>query len=140
MNFTPYLNFNGDCAEAFRTYQRIIGGELELMTHGDSPMADQTPPESRDRIMHARLVIGDAVLMASDAPPEYYQKPQGNYVSLGVGEPAEAERIFRELSEGGTVQMPFEKTFWASGGFGMFVDRFGIPWMVNCEPGDKHLR
>jgi PhnB protein len=133
MQLQPYLNFNGDCAEAFRLYEKVLGGKIEgMMTHGESPMAGQTPPEWRDRIMHARLVVGDAVLMASDAPPEYYSKPQGNYVSIGVDDPSEAERIFHALAEGGTVQMPFEKTFW-SAGFGMLIDRFGTPWMINCN-------
>jgi PhnB protein len=91
------------------------------------------PPGFGDRIMHARLVVGDQVLMASDSPPEMYQKPQGVHVSLHVDEPANAARIFQALSEDGTVTMPFEKTFWAAGGFGMCVDRFGTPWMVNCE-------
>ena len=133
MQLQPYLNFNGDCAEAFKLYEKVLGGKIEgMMTHGDSPMAEQTPPEWQDRIMHARLVVGDAVLMASDAPPEYYAKPQGTYVSINVKTTSEGERIFNALAEGGSVQMPFEKTFWAAG-FGMLVDRFGIPWMVNCE-------
>jgi PhnB protein len=136
MEFTPYLNFNGQCAEAFRFYEQVLGGRIEMMmTNGESPMAEQVPPALRDRVMHARLAVGDQVLFASDAPPEYYQKPQGLYVSIQVDEPAEAERIFRSLAEGGTVMMPFEKTFWAAGGFGMLVDRFGTPWMVNCERG-----
>jgi PhnB protein len=133
MQLQPYLNFNGDCAEAFKLYEKVLGGKIEgMMTHRDSPMAGQTPPEWQDKIMHARLVVGDAVLMASDAPPGYYSKPQGTYVSINVETTSEGERIFNALAEGGAVQMPFEKTFWAAG-FGMLVDRFGIPWMVNCE-------
>jgi PhnB protein len=133
MKFTPYLNFNGQCEEAFRFYERVLGGKIEgMMTHGDSPIAGEVPPDWHKRIMHARLVVGDQVLMASDSPPEHYAPPQGIYVSIHVGDPGEGERIFRELAEAGTVQMPFEKTFW-SPGFGMLVDRFGTPWMVNCE-------
>jgi PhnB protein len=82
--------------------------------------------------MHARLVVGDQVLMGGDAPPQYFTQPQGFSVSLNFKERAEAERVFTAMSEGGAVKMPFQKTFW-SAGFGMFVDRFGIPWMVNCE-------
>jgi PhnB protein len=84
----PYLNFDGDCAEAFRFYERVLGGRIEAMTtHGDSPIANQVPPAWRDRIMHARLVVGDTVLMASDSPPEHYQKPAGSYVTLNVEDP-----------------------------------------------------
>jgi PhnB protein len=134
MQVNPYLNFNGQCAEAFRFYEQVLGGKIEtMMTHGESPIAGEVPPEWHERIMHARLVVGDQVLMASDSPPEYYEKPQGLSVALNVDSPADAERIFHALAEQGTVKMPFEKTFWAAGGFGMLVDRFGTPWMVNCE-------
>lgn len=134
MQVNPYLNFDGQCEEAFRFYEQVLGGKIEaMMTHGESPIAGEVPSEWHDRILHARLVVGDQVLMASDSPPEYYQKPQGLYVSLHVEDPAEAERIFRALAEGGTVTMPFQKTFWAAGGFGMLTDRFGTPWMINCE-------
>jgi PhnB protein len=107
-----------------------------MMTFGESPMAGEMPPESHSRILHARLVVDGQALMGSDAPPEYYAKPQGLYVSLNVETQADGERIFRALAEGGTVTMPFEKTFWAAGGFGMLTDRFGTPWMVNCERAD----
>jgi PhnB protein len=90
------------------------------------------PSEWRNKILHARLVIGDQVLMGSDAPPEHYQKPQGFSVSIGLKDTAEAERIFHALAEKGTVQMPIQETFWAAR-FGMLVDQFGTPWMINCE-------
>ena len=82
--------------------------------------------------MHARLVVGDKVLMGSDAPPEHYEGPKGFSVSLTINDLADAERIFHALAENGTVRMPLQETFWAVR-FGMLVDRFGIPWMVNCE-------
>ncbi len=133
MQFTPYLNFNGDCAEAFRFYERVLGGKIETMqTHGDSPIADQVPGTWHKRILHARLAVGNAVLMASDTPPDHYEKPSGLYVAIGVDDPAEADRIFYALAENGTVTMPIEKTFWAER-FGMLVDRFGTPWMINCN-------
>ena len=133
MNVEPYLAFNGTCAEAFRTYAKILGGKLEMMKNGESPVADQTPSDQRDRILHARLDIGGgAVVMGSDAPPQYFSKPQGFSVAIGVKTTSEGERIFRALAEGGEVKMPFAKTFWAER-FGMCIDRFGIPWMVNCE-------
>jgi PhnB protein len=137
MQVNPYLNFNGQCAEAFGFYEQLLGGKIEaMMTFGESPMAGEMPPESHSRILHARLVVDGQALMGSDAPPEYYAKPQGLYVSLNVETQADGERIFRALAEGGTVTMPFEKTFWAAGGFGMLTDRFGTPWMVNCERAD----
>jgi PhnB protein len=133
MQLNPYLTFNGQCEAAFKFYERCLGGKIEFMlTHGDSPMAQQTPAGWRNKIMHARLVVGDKVLMGSDAPPERYEGPKGFSVSLGIETPAEAERIFNALAENGTVQMPLQETFWALR-FGTLVDRFGIPWMVNCE-------
>jgi PhnB protein len=133
MQLNPYLIFNGQCEAAFKFYERCLGGKIEfILTHGDSPMAQQTPAGWRDKIMHARLVVGDKVLMGSDAPPERYEGPKGFSVSLGIDQPAEAERIFSALAENGTVQMPLQETFWALR-FGTLVDRFGIPWMVNCE-------
>ena len=90
-----------------------------------------SPPERKKQIMHARISIGGQVLMASDAPPEHFHKPQGFSVSLTVADPAEAERKFKALCEGGSITMPFGKTFFSKG-FGMGIDQFGIPWMVNC--------
>ena len=132
MQINPYLNFNGDCADAFRLYERVLGGRIEtMMTHRVSPMADKVSPASLDRILHARLVVGDQVLMGSDAPPEYPQAAGNMYVSVQIDDVADAERIFGALAENGTVQMPFQATFWAKG-FGMLIDRFGIPWIVNA--------
>ncbi len=133
MQLNPYLIFNGQCEAAFKFYERCLGGKIEMMlTHGNSPMAEQARPEWRDKIMHARLSVGDKVLMGSDASPEPYVEPRGFSVLLSVDGPAEAERVFRALSEGGAVRMPLQETFWAVR-FGMCTDRFGIPWMVNCE-------
>lgn len=133
VQLTPYLNFDGRCAEAFRWYEQLLGGKLEISTHGESPMAAEVPPDWQDLVIHARLAVGDAVLMGSDSPPGDHVRPQGLWVSLGVEDPGEAERIFAGLAENGTVAMPLEKTFWAER-FGMVTDRFGTPWMVNCEP------
>ena len=133
MQLNPYLNFNGNCEEAFKFYEQVLKGKIEsMMTHEGTPMEAKTPPEWRKKIMHARMTVGDQVLMASDAPPEHYQKPQGFSVSLNLNDAAEAERIFQALSEKGKVQMPIQETFWALR-FGMAVDRFGTPWMVNCD-------
>jgi PhnB protein len=104
-----------------------------MQTFAESPMKDQIPPGMKpDSVMHARLVVGQAASMGSDAPPEHFQKPQGLYVSIGLADAAEAERIWKGLAEGARVQMPFAETFWAHR-FGMPVDRFGTPWMVNVD-------
>jgi PhnB protein len=133
MQLNPYLTFNGQCEAAFKFYEKVLGGKIEaMMTFGSSPMAEQSAPELRDKIMHARLSVGDKMLMASDAPPDRYEAMKGIMVTLGIDDPGEAERIFHALSDKGTVQMPIQETFWALR-FGMLVDQFGTPWMVNCE-------
>jgi PhnB protein len=132
MKIHVHLGFNGQCKAAFEYYEKNLGGKIQfVMTYGESPMADKMP-EMRDAIMHATLAIGDTVLMGADSPPDRYEQPKGLWVSLGVAEPAEAERLFTVLKEGGTVTMPLQETFWAQR-FGMVVDRFGTPWMVNCS-------
>ena len=131
MQVNPYLFYNGNCEAAFKFYEKSLGAKIELMLRNEeAPESMPAPPERKKKIMHARMTIDGTVLMASDAPPEHFHKPQGFSVSLTVGEPAEAERKFEALSEGGSVNMPFSKTFF-SRGFGMCVDQFGIPWMVN---------
>ena len=95
-------------------------------------MEEQTPTEWRDKIVHARLMVGDKILMGSDAPPDRYEPMRGFSVTLGIDDPKDAERIFHALSENGTVQMPIQETFWAAR-FVMLVDQFGTPWMINCE-------
>jgi PhnB protein len=133
MNASTYLNFDGRCDEAFQFYEKCLGGKILFkMTYGDSPMADQMPAELKNAIMHMRMSVGDSVILGSDAPPERFQKPQGFNVTLNIESAEEAERVFSELSEGGAVGMPIQETFWALR-FGMLVDRFDIPWMINCE-------
>jgi len=133
MDLNPYLAFNGQCEEAFTFYARVLGAKIEMMlNHADSPMAAQTPPEWQKKIMHARLKRDGQTLMGSDAPPGRYEKPSGFFVSVGVKTPEEADRIFGELSKDGAVHMPIQETFWAKR-FGMLVDKYGTPWMVNCE-------
>jgi PhnB protein len=136
MKWNPYLNFDGNCQEAFKYYERVLGGKIiMMMTHADMP-ADaqaQTPAEWKNKIMHARLVLGDQVLMGSDSPPGHFEKTQGMYIALQADDPSEAERVYAALSDNGNVIMPLQQTFWAIR-FGMLVDRFGIRWMINCEP------
>jgi PhnB protein len=129
----PYLLFNGDCETAFKFYEKSLGARIEaLLTHEGTPMEKMVPAEWRKKIIHARLKLGDKVLMASDCPPEHYVKPQGFSVNLDFKSSAEAERVFNALAEKGSVQMPLQQTFWAAK-FGMVTDRFGTPWMINCE-------
>ena len=133
MKTAPHLHFQGTCAEAFRFYAEVFGGEIVFaMTYGESPAGEQTPKDFRDKIIHSRLDFGGQFLLGCDAPKERFQAPQGFNVMAAIEEPQEAARAFKALSEGGTITMPFAETFWAKG-FGMCTDRFGIPWMVNCE-------
>jgi PhnB protein len=128
----PYLFYNGNCEAAFKYYEKVLGGKIEMMLRADEGPAEMKPePGFEKKIMHARMSINGAPLMASDSPPQHSQKPQGFSVSLTVKDPAEAERKFKALSEGGNVTMPFGKTFFSKG-FGMCIDQFGIPWMVNA--------
>jgi PhnB protein len=133
MQLNTYLLFNGQCEEAFQFYAKCFGGEIESMfPYAGSPMEKSTPPELLSKIMHATLSFDGQVLMGADVSPADYKKPQGFSATLNLKDAAIAERIFRALTENGTVTMALQETFWA-GRFGMAVDRFGIPWMVNCE-------
>lgn len=128
-----YLSFNGNCEEAMNFYAKTLGGKVEFkMTWGESPMCDQMPQEARGQIMHISLRVGEESLMGADAPPNRYSKPQGLTVSWSNSDVDEAKKTFETLAEGGQTMMPFQETFWAKG-FGMCIDRFSIPWMVNCE-------
>ena len=132
MQLNPYLSFNGQCEAAFKFYEQCLGGKIEAMVaHAGTPAEQQVPPEWRNKILHARLNVAGQLLMGGDVPPGGYEEPKGFSVSLQVKDPAEAERIFHVLEENGKVRMPIQKTFWAAR-FGMVVDRFGIPWMINC--------
>lgn len=132
MQLNPHLAFNGQCEAAFTFYEKCLGGKITfMMTYGDSPLAEQTPSEWHTKILHATVALGDHRLTGADAPAGNYQKPQGFSVSLQIRDAVEAERIFQALAEKGEVQVPLQETFWALR-FGMLVDRFGTPWMVNC--------
>lgn len=138
MQFTPYLQFNGDCAEAFAFYAALFGGKIvHQSTFGESPGCEGLPEEARKGIMHVHLQIGSQSLMASDCVPGAacgepggYCAPQGMWISIGMADEAEGRRVFDGLARGGRIAMPFGKTFW-SPAFGMVTDRFGTPWMVN---------
>jgi PhnB protein len=138
MQLNAYLVFNGQCEAAFKFYEQVLGGKiLGMFTHAGTPAAEQVPPEWLNKIMHVTLKVGDSVLMGSDAPPDRYTKPKGITVNIALNDVAEAERIFHALAENGTVGMPIQQTFWAER-WGMLTDRYGIPWMVNCEGKVKY--
>jgi len=132
VRLNPYLHFNGQCQQAFEFYEKCLGGKIVmLMAYGNSPMAAQAPPDWQEKIVHATLALGDHVLQGADALPEHYQKPQGFALSLNIQSAADADRIFSALAANGTVQLALQETFWALR-FGMLVDQFGTPWMINC--------
>jgi PhnB protein len=136
MAFHPYLMFSGNCRDAFTRYQEIFGGELVLLPMSDQPDGQAVPAEQADMIMHAALRFGDDILMASDDPTGDGGPVKGMCVNYAVTDIAEARRVFEALAEGGEVTMPISETFW-SPQFGMCVDRFGTPWMVNAEPQES---
>ena len=136
MQVNPYLFFDGNCEAALKYYQKVLGAKIEAMLpYEGGPPKCRFRRTTRRRSCTPRLTIDGEVLMASDAPPGHFQQPQGFAVSLQVEDPADAERRFKALAEGGSVNMPFGKTFFSKG-FGMCVDQFGIPWMVNCPMED----
>jgi len=133
MQINPYLFFEGNCEEAFRHYEKALGGTImAMLPHEGTPAEQHAPPEWKKKILHARMEVGSEAIMASDAPPGHYQKPQGFSVSVTVKTKADAESVFNELANGGTVTIPLAQTFF-SPAFGMVTDRYGVPWMVNCE-------
>jgi len=135
MKLNPQLSlaFDGQCEAAFRFYAQHLNGTIAYMlTWGNSPAATDAPPGWEAKIYHATLKIGDAAFAGADAPPGRYEQPKGFSVLLGIDDPAAAERVFQALAENGRIEMPLQKTFWASR-FGVLVDQFGIPWEINCE-------
>lgn len=146
----PYLNFNGNCEEAFAHYAKVLGAtNTGIYRYGEAPPEPTDASRSEpagcgpmpdgfgDKVMNTTLVLGQLMLMGSDCPPAMWREGSGNHtVSIQVTDPAEAERVFEGLlAGGGEIQMPMGETFWASR-FGMGVDRFGVAWMVNCSRED----
>jgi PhnB protein len=133
MAFRPYLFFGGNCREAFTRYQEIFGGELTLLTMKDVP-GGEPPAEQADLIIHAALILGDDLLMASDDPTTAAFGPvQGMMVSYDAADVATANRVFDALADGGKVTQAVQPTFFSEA-FGMCVDRFGTPWMIVGPP------
>ncbi|ESQ81039.1 VOC family protein [Asticcacaulis sp. YBE204] len=140
MRLEAHLSFPGTCAEAFAFYQSILGGEITAMfRYGDAPGDMQGDPATKDYVMHAYLQIGDAAIMGADAPPQFQSKPQGFCVNIQAADVAEAQRIWGGLSEGAkAIQMPLAPTFW-SPMFGMLIDKYDQPWMVNTTPDEAFI-
>jgi len=131
MKMNTYVNFSGNCAEAFRFYEQHLGGKIGvMMTHGQAPDQIKVNPDWKDAVLHARVSIGGTELMGADIPSA--QPMRSAYLSLGVESDAEAERIFSALSDGGEVFIPVQETFFATR-FGQLRDRFGINWMIIHE-------
>ena len=133
MQMNAYLSFNGQCEAAFKFYAQCLGGQIgEIFRYAGTPMADQVPADWQDKVMHGSLTVDEQMLMGADVALEQYEGPKGFSLSLQIKNTIEAERVFHELARDGKVVVPLEQTFWAAR-FGMLVDQFGIPWMINCE-------
>jgi PhnB protein len=133
MQINPYLSFKGNCEEAFTFYEQCFGGRVgTLFRYAGSPMAGTVPAEWSDKVMHGSVTIGGLELSGADVAALAYEAPKGFSLSIQIKAAADAERVFQELARDGTIMMALEKTFWAER-FGMVVDRFGIPWLINCE-------
>ncbi len=133
MKTHTYLNFGGNCAEAFKFYEAHLGGKIDiLMTYGQSPDQSNVRPVDRDRVLYGQLSLGETHVKASDAPAESFQPIRSVYLTLEVTSDAEAERLYALLAEGGEVYMPVQETFFATR-FGQLRDKFGVSWMVIHE-------
>jgi PhnB protein len=133
MKLYTYLNYGGNCRQAFQFYAEHLGGKITMLTtHGEQPEADKVPPDWKDAVLHARIEIGGTTVLGADIPPERFQPMRSAYLSLLVDSDDEAERIYALLSEGGQIFMPMEETFFAHR-FAMLRDRFGTSWMLLHE-------
>lgn len=132
LNVCLTIHFNGQCEAALRFYERSLGAKIAfMMTWGDSPVASQAPAGWEKKILHSRMILGDAEIVAGDVAPQQFEK-RGFSIQLNVDDPVAGEGMFNALAEGGTVTMPFEKTFWAAR-YGFVIDQFGVPWEINCD-------
>ena len=139
MQLHTYLNYGGNCEEAFRFYEQHLGGKITvLMRHGEQPGPGNVPPEWNGKVLHARMNLGGTELLGADIPAERFQPIRSAYLSLTLGSIDEAERIYGLLSDGGQIFMPMEETFFANR-FAMLRDRFGTSWMLlNPKPSAAH--
>jgi PhnB protein len=135
MQLHTYLNYGGNCEEAFRFYEQHLGGKITfLMRHGEQPGPGNVPPEWNGKVLHARMNLGGTELLGADIPAERFQPIRSAYLSLTMGSIDEAERIYGLLSDGGQIFIPMEETFFAHR-FAMLRDKFGTSWMLlNPKP------
>jgi len=133
MKLYTYLNYGGNCRQAFEFYAEHLGGKITMVTtHGEQPESNKVPSDWKNAVLHARIEIGGTILLGADIPPERFQPMRSAYLSLMVDSVDEAERIYALLSEEGQVFMPMEETFFAHR-FAMLRDRFGTSWMLLHE-------
>ena len=130
MKLNTYLNYGGNCAQALRFYEEHLGGKITAMsTYAQMPDQSNVPPDQKDKVIHARITLGGAEVMASDTPPDRFKPMRSVYLSLSVDANEEAERIYSLLSDGGEIFMPMAETFFAHR-FAMLRDKFGTSWMI----------
>jgi PhnB protein len=129
MKLHTQLNFGGNCEEAFRYYEKLLGGRINMMMKASELPAGMKPPGSPNDVIHVDMSVGDGKLIGNDVPKDRFQKVRSSYLFLTVDSPQEAERIFSALAEGGEVTMKMEETFFATR-FGQLRDRFGVLWTV----------
>jgi PhnB protein len=130
MQLNTYLNYGGNCEQAFQFYEQHLGGKITfLMRHGEIPGDGQMPPDWKDKVVHAQMDLGGTALMGADVPPSRFQPMRSAYLTLTVESNDEAERVYELLTEGGEVFMPIAETFFAHR-FAMMRDRFGTSWML----------
>lgn len=133
MKLDIYLNYGGNCEHAFRFYEQHLGGTITTMTrHDQQPNPANVPADWKNAILHARIEIGNTVLMGADIPPDRFQPMRSAYLTLRVDTAAEAERLYALLADGGQIFMKMEQTFFASR-FAMLRDKFGTSWMLLHE-------
>jgi PhnB protein len=133
MRLNTYLNYGGNCAEAFRFYEEHLGGKIGMMMkHGDMPDPSKVIPGMENAVLHATITIGETMVMASDVPPDRWKPMRSVYLALNVASDADAERLFALLADGGEVFMPMQETFFASR-FAQLRDKFGTSWMLIHE-------
>ena len=133
MKLYTYLNYGGNCRQAFEFYEEHLGGKIRFVTtHGEQPDNTAVPPEWKNAVLHARMELGETILLGADIPPDRFKPMRSAYLTLIVDSIGEAELIYALLSEGGEIFMPMEETFFARR-FAMLRDRFGTSWMLLDE-------
>ena len=133
MKLFTYLNYGGNCRQAFEFYEKHLGGKITMMSkHGEQPDPSKVPPDWKNAVLHARIDIGETTIMGADIPPDRFKPMRSAYLSLMAESVEEAERAFGLLSDGGEVFMPMAETFFARR-FAMLRDRFGTSWMILHE-------